>query len=236
MLPTLALTVLLPAAPVPKEFTERGRIELKFGKVVDPKGDSQFRLIDDRLFVSLPANETRDLCSKTDTAPKLVREVHGDFELQVRLTAELADGAGAIHPSGFAFLGGGVQLSGKAGDPWVRFGYAHREKKGERGRMVDTVEAVPEKARAFGVENGHELDAAVVGEYLEYRLTRKGKTVTTDIRGRFSQGGWCRGYTAWECVPDGPLTVALFAHHSADKGGTVEFSRLSIKPLAEEKK
>ena len=237
MLPTLALALLLPAAPVPKDLTDAGRIEAKFGKVVDPKADSKFILADDRLIVLLPANQTRDLCSKAETAPRLVREIDGDFVLTLRVDAELADKAVPVAGSDTAFLGGGVRLAGKDGKQWVRYGYAHTRKKDGEQFMWMPWELLPgAEAAEHGVAKGDRLTGAQVGDRLEIRLTRRGTQLTTEGRGRVSHGGWFTGRTDWECVPDGPLTVSLFAHHSSDKGGMVVFSNYALTPLKEAKK
>lgn len=231
MLPTLALVVLLPTAPVPRDFNDRSKIEARYGKVVDPKGDSTFKLDGDKLVVALPANETRDLCRRVDSAPKLVREVEGDFELVIGITAELPKGAKAIHRSGCAFLGGGVKLDGREKNRWVRYGCAHTiPKRGEELLWLPH-ENAPLRTTAHGVEDGDRMNGAKPGETIHLRFIRRGTLLTIDGRGKVSDGGWFGIRSDWEYAPKGPLTVSLFAHHSSDKGGTVTFSDFKITPL-----
>ena len=116
----LLLAPLAVAAPVPKN-TARERIEKEFGKIVDPKGDCGFDVKGDSLTITMPADEVRDITKGVDTAPRVEREVTGDFVLTVTISAPLTKkaevakamkGAKDVWP----FVGGGVQFRGEKGN------------------------------------------------------------------------------------------------------------------------
>lgn len=80
------------AAPVPKQ-SDKQKLEAKFGKIADPKGDSKFTLDGEKLLITLPAKETRSYghttdpddpanqakFKKTTTCPRVEFEASGDF-------------------------------------------------------------------------------------------------------------------------------------------------------------
>jgi regulation of enolase protein 1 (concanavalin A-like superfamily) len=81
----LLLTPVLVAAPVPKD--EAGRITRLYGTVHDPDRGTEFRNVGNTLRVSVPP-EPRLLgpWCKVVSAPRVWREVRGDFTVTVRVT------------------------------------------------------------------------------------------------------------------------------------------------------
>src|SRR5262245_31921936 len=96
-LPLLALALLaapLLAAPVPppKPAKASGPWFDGWDKPVDPKGDCRFERKGDRLTLTVPGKGAHTLdegpgnvVKATSTAPRLLRDVEGDFTIQVRV-------------------------------------------------------------------------------------------------------------------------------------------------------
>jgi hypothetical protein len=233
MLPTLALALMLPAAPVPKE-TEREKIEKLFGKIVDPKCDCQFKLDVAKLLVTLPANETRDLDAKQDHVPKLTHgTLKGDFTIQLRVTAPIPWEAGAGPLVKEAFIGGGLVFHWPNDKRWSWLGV---------GRRCDRLDKRVRTAIAYGfpgtgVSTHNEglgvSSPRVRSEAPLLRYSRRGTTLAVEA----SDDGmdWFE-MSSCDSMPVGDVTVALYAIHSSDKARTVTFSEFSVTPLREEKK
>ena len=90
-LASLFLATVLQAAPVPKP-TDRDKVEAKFGKIVDPRKDTDFKMDGDTLVVTLPGKVEKDayIIGTTSSDLRLVMltcpfiklgEVKGDFEV-----------------------------------------------------------------------------------------------------------------------------------------------------------
>ncbi len=228
----LALAPLAVAAPVPKD-TERQAIEKRYGKVVDPKGDSKFELDGTKLKITLPANEVRDLTHETDTAPRVTREVKGDFELTVRIEVHLDEQATVLDELvekklRVKAVAGGVQLRGSGPiDPWFRCGFSRYQIDGEVVRSGCPFELPPSLCvggfGGFGQSNRLECESLVM------RYTRKGKNVdaeyTTDGK------SWTSALRVRDHLPEGDLSVSLFAQHASSKAHTVSFSEFEIRPI-----
>jgi regulation of enolase protein 1 (concanavalin A-like superfamily) len=92
----LLLTPVLVAAPVPRD--EAGRISRLYGTVHDPDKGTEFRSAGDTLRVSVPP-EPRLLgpWCKVVSAPRVWREVGGDFTVTVRVTFPIRSPVPAKH-------------------------------------------------------------------------------------------------------------------------------------------
>lgn len=230
------LTLAAVAAPVPKE-TEQQKIEKKYGKIVDPKGDCKFVLDGDALKVTLPADKVRDLTDKIDTAPRLVQEVSGDFVLTVKVHPDLtADAVAGKDMNGAGgFLGGGLQF--KCGEKkWFCQNFSRITADGKVfSRMPFQVDGViaPSDYGCSGSMSGDPLFKKNP-EALYLRCVRRGVDMTIDASvdlKTFTQSGKFRDF-----LPEDKVRVALFAHHGSNKEHTVTFSELKIEPLKAEKK
>src|SRR5438105_204783 len=83
----LALPLAVLAAPVPKGQSEAVK---EFGTAVDPDNDCTFAAADGKLTITAPANHHTLTTSPTKkNAPRVVRDVEGDFTATVRVQAEL---------------------------------------------------------------------------------------------------------------------------------------------------
>ena len=224
------------AAPVPKP-TEKEKIEARFGKVVDPKGDSKFALDGDKLVITLPANETRGhdyegdprhgtkALTKTTTAPRLEREMEGDFTATVRVTIKLDPKAKHIRDKyDWTFLAGGIDVAW-AEREWYSLSACQQEEKGKvvKGYHDDTPNSFS-KGGSAGLRVRFELpDASWVqlkrsGKRIEYSVSTDGR----EFRSILSNS---------KDLPEGKLTLSLSAHHSSDKEHTVTFDEFKVEPV-----
>lgn len=237
---TIVTLFLLPlaalAAPVPKE-TEQQKIEKKYGKIIDPKGDCKFALDGESLKVTMPADKVRDLTDKIDTAPRLVQEVTGDFVLTVKVHPDMSTDAvaGKDMVGTGGFLGGGVQF--KSGDKkWFCQNFSRSTSDGKvfscMPFQVDGLIA-PFTYGSTGSMSGDPLFKKRP-EALYLRCIRTGKDMTIDASvdlKTFTQSGRFSDF-----LPEDKVRVALFAHHGSNKPHTVTFSELEIELLKAEKK
>jgi regulation of enolase protein 1 (concanavalin A-like superfamily) len=228
--PAIALS-----APVPKE-TEKEKIDKLFGKIVDPKEDSKFALDGDKLVVTLPANETRGhdyegnpdrgikALTKTTTAPRLVREVDGDFTATVRVTITLDPKAKHIRDEyDWTFLAGGIDVSWSERE-WYSLSACQQDEKGKvvKGYHEDTPNSFS-KGGSAGLRLRIELPDVTwvqlkrTGKRIQYSISTDGK----EFRSILSNS---------EDLPEGKLTLALSAHHSSDKAHTVTFDEFKVEP------
>ena len=97
ILAIMILTAAAQAAPVPKEQKEA--VEAKFGKIVDPKGDTDFKMDGKTLVVTLPGKEIRKYSVeknaetgkfevKNSAVEIKLPETKGEFEIAFTLTAK----------------------------------------------------------------------------------------------------------------------------------------------------
>lgn len=234
----LLLPPLLSAAPVPKADS-REKIEKRFGKIVDPKGDCKFGLSGDALTLTLPANEVRDIVKGVDTAPRVEREVTGDFVLTVTISAPLdakakvakaMAGEDGVYP----FVGGGVQFRGKKENGWFTHGLS-RWNDGELKSGLppgSPFAVVPKKYGSFD-HCGHEELTRKNPEAVTLKFTRREENLSVDC---YLDGNRLAGDIRHQGVTrDETLTVALFAQHGSDREHAVTFSEISLEPLKEKK-
>jgi regulation of enolase protein 1 (concanavalin A-like superfamily) len=76
-------------APFPRPTRERGPWFDGWDRPIDPRGDCQFNRKGDRLTITVPGKGHEfDVENGRLTAPRLLREVEGDFIVQVRLATD----------------------------------------------------------------------------------------------------------------------------------------------------
>lgn len=241
-LPFLLVPALALAAPVPKP-TETQKIEAKFGKVVDPKGDSKFALNGDKLTITLPANETRQFghtsdpdepenqakFKKTNTCPRVEFETKGDFVLTVRVKLTLdAKAKTAGKREDMAFVAAGVQAMSGEND-WHSFGPAHYTSEGSVRRDY-TFEAPGMFSEGVGVviaAQDQQPDEVWV------KLTRVQNTLnySTSTDGK----SFAVQFSSAKCPKDDTIRLALVAQHSSDTAHAVTFDEFKVEPYGKKK-
>ena len=103
----VAFPVLVLAAPAPKEAI------LNWGKPLDPANDCKFDFAGTKLTIAIPGGkEPHDLSAELNApmdAPRVLKEVEGDFQMQVTLGAyEVPEGAKGGTERNVAFWGAGL--------------------------------------------------------------------------------------------------------------------------------
>jgi len=109
LLALFAIPLLLVAAPIPKE-TDAQRMARLYGTPVDPAKDCKFTLDGDKLTINAGKGD-HDLSvqSKEMNAPRVLKEIEGDFEMKVQVKAEYPKGAkGASEKRSIVFYGAGL--------------------------------------------------------------------------------------------------------------------------------
>jgi hypothetical protein len=203
----------------------------------------------------MPADRVRDLTDKLDTAPRLVREVTGDFVLTVRVHVSLDKDAGlakemAVVKTGrnrneyiWPFLAAGVEFDCE-GETRVRYGFSRwRDDQGFQvgNPFQRTVRRGPDRPQP-DFYGGYASPDPVHGgrlskadpDALTIRYTRRGDTVLTS--GSLDGRTWFEMLKLEGWVPKDQVKVSLFAHHGSDKEHTVTFSEYTLEPLKAEKR
>lgn len=108
-------TVLLFAYVCPCTFgdEQKPRVIKSWGTVVDLDGDCEVVSVDGKLTINVPAT-CHDLNSRNGelNAPRVLREVEGDFDIQVKVTGKFEPGTQSTAEKSVAFVSGGLLLWG----------------------------------------------------------------------------------------------------------------------------
>jgi RNA polymerase sigma factor (sigma-70 family) len=101
----------LAADPTPADQPGQGTIIPCWGTTVDPDGDCKFTVENDTLTIVVP-NTDHALCVERDqmNAPRVLRDVEGDFIAQVRVSGPFPEGAESVVKGRRPFHGAGLLL------------------------------------------------------------------------------------------------------------------------------
>jgi serine/threonine protein kinase len=197
----------------------RAREIAGWGLANDPDGDCQMNGDRNTLTITVPPT-LHDLNATIGkyNAPRVVRDVEGDFEIEVRVEGDFRPGSICNREGGIPFVGGGIVIC-DGGDNFIRL---------ERGLVNDQGSFGP-----FAIFEQHIAGRGVVDHngplydgttYL--RLARRGAT----IRGFTSSDG--RYWSELEPIRGirtARLQVGLDAINSGNASFTVRFEQLSFK-------
>jgi len=197
----------------------RAREIAGWGLAIDPDGDCQMNGERTTLTITVPPT-LHDLNANIGkyNAPRVVRDVEGDFEVEVRVEGDFRPGSICNRAGGFPFVGGGIVIC-DGGDNFIRL---------ERGVVYDQGSFSP-----FAIFEQHIAGRGVVDHngplttgttYL--RLARRGGTMRgfTSSDGRYwSELEPIRG------VRTAKLHVGLDAINSGNAPFTVRFEQFSFK-------
>jgi RNA polymerase sigma factor (sigma-70 family) len=152
------------------------RILKGWGEVIDPDGDCTINLKDGRLTIGVPGRpHGLDAEVNVFNAPRVLREIEGDFIADLKLDGALKPAGPATSPNALPYLGTGLVLWSNEGD-YIRLeraailrgdqvvSYAHFEERRDRRRVPP--------GGGIGVPDG---SATVL------RLERKGDQVTAQV-------------------------------------------------------
>jgi regulation of enolase protein 1 (concanavalin A-like superfamily) len=105
---TLAVSLLLATTACSMALVPPG--EADWGKVTDPDGDCRVKAEKGKLTITVPA-KTHDLNPLNGTnAPRVLRQVQGDFTATVKVTGDFKPGNVSTNPNGAPFNGAGLLL------------------------------------------------------------------------------------------------------------------------------
>jgi regulation of enolase protein 1 (concanavalin A-like superfamily) len=141
--------------------------ELKgWGTVVDPDGDCQFEAASGALRITVPAS-LHDLSAEQGkvNAPRVMREVEGDFLIDVRVDGGIKPAGPCTRPSGLPYSGAGV-LVWLDEKNYIRLERAAVERDGKNAPYVNFEE------RHDGQRRGTGANVPETATYL--RLERRG--------------------------------------------------------------
>jgi regulation of enolase protein 1 (concanavalin A-like superfamily) len=224
----LLLLALVVAAPVPKgPADEMGR---DWGTRVDPDKDCRFRLDKGRLRITIPGTPHVMSAERgTTNAPRVVRDVAGDFTAEVRVSSDFPTDDKALVDRRWAFYGAGLVVWADEKN-YIRFERARMHIAGRGWRCYPSWEMREdgEVARGWAWADGTlEEDRPA---YL--RLTRKGDELTAAV----SQDGkeW-RELPALKVKFGRTVKVGVIALQNTKAGYEAEFEALKVVPAGKPK-
>ena len=105
-----------PSKPAPPGPPAALAFDAGWDKPVDPDGDCKITPNKAALLIEVPAAKRHDLIVEQNimNAPRLIRDVNGDFTAQVKVDGELKPAAPSTNPAGVPFVGAGLVVT--AGD------------------------------------------------------------------------------------------------------------------------
>jgi serine/threonine protein kinase len=203
-----------------------------WGRVVDPDGDGTVQEKDERLRITVPGKD-HDFSAwfKSYNAPRIVREVRGDFRVRVRVLpfkdiAKITDGPGKPYLTGDLFLW-------KDERTFVRLGRtAATDESGERELKNDLVVFRPGlgESTPFRVDL-RDLDPDAPS-YLE--LERRGAVVTA--RTSTDGANWSKPYQLPPLdLPETVLVGVVAVCTNTSEPFRVEFEGFELTPLTPSK-
>lgn len=214
------------AAPIPKE-SDLARIKSRYGTPVDPDRDCRIDLVEDgRLRMTVPGKHHSMYSDAGHTnAPRVLREVSGDFVAAMRLTLTFNPSAQAADRELPAFVGGGwLLLDGDTG--MIEFRHL-QEKLGSNPWRTSAEFDV----RQPGHEDGKSIPRPLYEKPIHLRLTRQGQKLMMD----WSPDGkeWTPMSPNGVEVPMGrKLSIGPCAIQNTDQPMTATFDQFQITPLA----
>jgi|SRR5579883_1187298 len=222
-LPLLALplAVVVFAAPVPKP---PGPGVAAFGTVVDPDKDCQFAADDGRLTISLPAaHHTLTTTPTSKNAPRVVRDVDGDFTATVRVEAKLPENPTSDLPGVDPGVAAGLVVWADSGN-YVCLTRAHELLGAKR---VSSAEFHYLEDGQEGGTSGAPAPLDTAGVFL--RVTRQGARITGEISPDGKE--WAR-VSATDLKAASRVRVGVFAENTAGRKVIAVFDKYEVKQSA----
>jgi regulation of enolase protein 1 (concanavalin A-like superfamily) len=220
----VTLVTLTAAAPGPKATTD-----LKgYGAVVDPDRDCAFNLEDGRLKIAIPtASHTLTISLEKQNAPRVLRDIEGDFTAVVRVAAEFPDNPMSDIKDSDPAVAAGLVVWGDD-ENYVCLERAH-ELLGTKRLTSTEVHYID--AGQDGGESGP--PASFNGEATYLRVTRSGNKVAGEVS---SDGkDWtAAGLVELKKLP-AKVKVGVFAEHNTGKKVAATFEKFEVKTAGEKK-
>jgi regulation of enolase protein 1 (concanavalin A-like superfamily) len=175
LLPILLASVLAGAA-MPGEQGEV--LEIKgWGRVIDPDGDCKFSIEKGRVAVAIPGTVHALSAERGQTnAPRILREVEGDFIAQVKVSGVCPPRSSSLVPARRPFRAAGLLIWLDAGN-YIRLGQAGMVFDGKNLTYANFESRKDRRFERVGDASEHPLD----GEETYLRLERRGGTVIASV-------------------------------------------------------
>jgi RNA polymerase sigma factor (sigma-70 family) len=161
------------AAPTPED-----RLTLKgWGKAVDPDGDCKFTVEKGKLTITIPGTDhALAVERKQMNAPRVLREMEGDFIIQVKVAGEMPGGATSVVEGRRPFHGAGLLL-------WVDAKNFIRLERAELNADGVNFSYVSWELRRDGefARQGNTGDHQLSGKEVYLRLERQGGKVFASV-------------------------------------------------------
>jgi regulation of enolase protein 1 (concanavalin A-like superfamily) len=207
----------------PKAETE-GKALAGWGNVVDPDGDCKIGTEGKALVMNIPGT-LHDLNADIDkyNAPRVLREVEGNFVIQVKVVGDFKPGPKAMRAKGVPFNGGGIFVW-RDSDNYIRLERGAMIKGGKLGSFAIFEER---EGGSSGAQHNGQLTPGTT--YL--RLERRGSR----ILGFTSKDGshWTQ-LKPIDTVWPSQLKVGVDAINSSNEPFKVRFEELTFKGKAPE--
>jgi regulation of enolase protein 1 (concanavalin A-like superfamily) len=212
------------AAPIPKE-NDDNKLEKLFGKKVDPNKDCEFTFDGKKLTIKAgKGDHSLHVLQQRMQAPRIHREIEGDFVAEVKVSAEYPMGAKSVVPNRshrFHSLGLLVWIDEKN---YVRFEKAH---------MVTTEISCYASFEYFRdgqwTRSGKPADGLFESaDTPRLRITRKGNTLTPATS--TDDGKTWKELEKLETKLPAKIQVGVVANHNTDTEFAATFDEYSVKP------
>ena len=202
----------------PKAEVE-GKALAGWGNVVDPDGDCNVKLEGKALVMNLPGT-LHDLNADIDkyNAPRVLREVEGNFVIQVKVVGDFKPGPKSMRAKGLPFNGGGIFVW-RDSDNYIRL---------ERGALIN-------RGRLGTLAIFEEREGGSSGAQHNSQLTPGTAYLKLERRGSRIYGFTSKDGTHWtqlkpiDTVWPPQLKVGVDAINSSNEPFKVRFEELKIK-------
>jgi hypothetical protein len=203
----LFVLTVVAAAPPPKEETEEVKFRRVWGETVDADKDCEFKQEGDRLKIKIPKMPhpfSPGRPPDSSKAPRVRREVNGDFDARIKIISVTPPGENA---------GGGLMTSGGlylGTDDYTFVVVSRYTNRNRQGADVDHSYLVAQRTPGVANTEFKDYPAEARGKPVFVRLKREGKTVTvyTSMDGET----WAAHATRPHAWPD-KVYVGVFASH-----------------------
>ena len=241
MIAVLLLTTVAQAAPVPK-LTAKEKVEAKFGgKIVAPKGDTDFKMDGDTLVVTLPAKQVCEIRTESerflnfrikDNCPEVrLKEMTGDFEIEYKVTVKLSPAAKAASKSNLSvFSGAGTRFDFKDDETFAIAMWNYRS--GDPDAKPRPGLSQVSTCNTFGFRGASRCEAHNGFREADWKIRIRFQETKVRYYCDFGKVGEQK-FSAQDHEYDNtvPVKVALIFLHASDTAHEVRIDDFKIKPI-----
>lgn len=200
------------------------QVPTRWGTAVDPDRDCDFSVRNDTLTLTVPGSDHVLGIERGKTnAPRVLREVDGDFTAQVKLSAKFATNAISLVVGRRSFQCAGLLLWQDSGT-YIRFEFAHMV----ADQTYDFASFELRREGRFEIPSdalGHPLP----GGTAFLRLERRGIRITTS---ESSDGTHWNSVGAMTVKLPPKVLIGMIAGNNTSSPLTAEFSDFTVSPIS----